>query len=445
MRAALLTVKSNGVESKQLLRVNEAKVDEDRKLLIERVAASRYISRSARLRDLLLYLTECAAEGSSEIHEQDIGHRVFGRDPDYDTASDNIVRVHASTLRKRLEQYFSGEGAHERWIVEIPRGNYVPVFRERAETDAASALAPPEHVATKHRDWRLILVAGLAAAFALATAYMAYERFANERPPIDQRGPTVRAFWSQLFSGPDNTNIVLDDAAVGLYQELGGRNLSLSEYFDRSYQRTLSQGAAATKLDETTASAIIVHRYSSASSAQFVWKLSALAGPLATRGVVLLARDFSVHALKSGNTILLANTRSNPWMEPFLPRLGLRWNFDKASGTFYPVDTWAAGEPKSFRGNSESGDNHEGYCSISLVPNLGGNGNVLLVSATGGSAFNAAAAFLGDEAALQQLRKMLPEKKDNLFPYFEALIRVKGRSSLPRDATVVICRLGRET
>ena len=37
--------------------VNVSKSAEERKLLIERVVASRYVNRSARLRDLLLYLT----------------------------------------------------------------------------------------------------------------------------------------------------------------------------------------------------------------------------------------------------------------------------------------------------------------------------------------------------------------------------------------------------
>jgi hypothetical protein len=40
-----------------------------------------------------------------EIHEQEIGRKVFGCSADYDTATDNIVRVHASMLRKRLDQY----------------------------------------------------------------------------------------------------------------------------------------------------------------------------------------------------------------------------------------------------------------------------------------------------------------------------------------------------
>src|SRR2546423_13881306 len=111
--------------------------EQESRKLVERVAASRYLAKSARLRDLLVYLSDRVLIGSaSEIHEQEIGHRVFGRPTDYDTGADNIVRVHASTLRKRLEQYFAEEGAAEPLILEIPKGNYAPVFRKR-ESPAA--------------------------------------------------------------------------------------------------------------------------------------------------------------------------------------------------------------------------------------------------------------------------------------------------------------------
>jgi len=66
---------------------------------------------------------------------------------------------------------------------------------------------------------------------------------------------------------------------------------------------------------------------------------------------------------------------------------------------------------------------------------------VLIVSATGGSAFNAAAAFLGDESAMSSLRKRLPGT--GRFPGFEALIRVKERRTQPGDAVVVVCRPAR--
>ncbi len=73
-----------------------------------------------------------------EVHEQEVGHKVFGRTPGYDTAADNIVRVHASMLRKRLELYFASEGRDEPLILEIPKGNYAPIFHPRGETPPAS-------------------------------------------------------------------------------------------------------------------------------------------------------------------------------------------------------------------------------------------------------------------------------------------------------------------
>jgi hypothetical protein len=328
-------------------------------------------------------------------------------------------------------------------IVEIPRGNYAPVFRQR---EFARASLPPEPVPALApapvRDWRLPALGVLAAIFAISTAVLLMRGTTSIPVPALQRGPTVRIFWAQVFRGPQNTDLVLDDAAVSLYQELTGRNLALSEYFDRSYLRTVPEGAQAAKLDESNASSIVLRRQSSFSNANFLWKLFQLWGPDARRATLVFARDYSFHALKSDNAVLLGNPRSNPWMEPFLPRTGLRWMYDKATATYYPVDTWAGTEPKIFRG-ADVNEVREGYCAISLVPNLGGNGNVLMISATGGSAFNAAADFLADEPAMARLRQSLPAAKDNAFPYFEALVRVKGRSSQPKDAVVVVSRPAR--
>jgi hypothetical protein len=53
---------------------------DSRKLLVERVASSRYIGKSARLRALLVYLCEQVLEhDAQEIHEQEVGRAVFGR------------------------------------------------------------------------------------------------------------------------------------------------------------------------------------------------------------------------------------------------------------------------------------------------------------------------------------------------------------------------------
>jgi hypothetical protein len=53
---------------------------------------------------------------------------------------------------------------------------------------------------------------------------------------------------------------------------------------------------------------------------------------------------------------------------------------------------------------------------------------------------NSGADFLSDNQALAELRSRLPGRSRDPFPYFEALIRMRGRSTLPRDAVVVVCR-----
>src|SRR5438552_1019992 len=173
------------------------KATDARRSLIDRLAASRYVSRSARLRDLLLYLSaRVLDEEATEIHEQELGHKVFGRPRDYDTATDNIVRVHASMLRKRLDQYFASEGASEHLILEIPKGNYAPVFRERSETEPALAA---QDRAEPQGDRRIVIFGLLACLFAASTTFLLWRDISLKTRASETRGrPTVALFWSQM-------------------------------------------------------------------------------------------------------------------------------------------------------------------------------------------------------------------------------------------------------
>ena len=91
---------------------------------------------------------------------------VFGRPADYDTSHDTLVRVQVSQLRKKLQEHFSEEGRDEPLIIEIPKGNYVPVFRPRAElleTAPAPApyLPPPVRPRRGGRTFALGIAAGM--------------------------------------------------------------------------------------------------------------------------------------------------------------------------------------------------------------------------------------------------------------------------------------------
>ncbi len=110
-----------------------------------RVANSSYFCKGPKLRAFLLYVCENTIHGGPEnVREQLIGSKVFGRAVDYVLNEDNIVRVEARELRKRLEAYFANEGKNEPIVIDMPKGAYVPVFRPREEAALPPAESEPE-------------------------------------------------------------------------------------------------------------------------------------------------------------------------------------------------------------------------------------------------------------------------------------------------------------
>jgi hypothetical protein len=106
---------------------------DERWVLIKRIADSAQFRASARLREFLFYITDCAVRNApEETTEQQIGLRVFHRAPGYNSSEDSIVRTHARLLRQKLDAYFAEEGRDEPFIVEVPKGHYLPVFVRRA-------------------------------------------------------------------------------------------------------------------------------------------------------------------------------------------------------------------------------------------------------------------------------------------------------------------------
>ena len=89
-------------------------------------------ARNERLSRFLRFVVDQSLEGrDSEIKESVIAVEVFDRNADYDPKLDSIVRTEAGRLRARLSEYYSGQGRNDPVVVELPKGGYVPLFRER--------------------------------------------------------------------------------------------------------------------------------------------------------------------------------------------------------------------------------------------------------------------------------------------------------------------------
>jgi adenylate cyclase len=128
---------------------------------LERVLASTTFARSDRLSKLLRSLVERSLEGrESELKETSIGVELFGRKADYDPKLDSTVRTEASRLRARLVEYYSSEGNRNPFVIELPKGGYVPKLR----------VPEPATIGAPTRPSRVWLATCLAAFGAVAVA-----------------------------------------------------------------------------------------------------------------------------------------------------------------------------------------------------------------------------------------------------------------------------------
>ena len=150
---------------------------------LDAVLAAREFVRAPRLAHLLTYLCEKQFAGEeNQIKEYSVGVEVFGRGASFDQDSDSIVRVEANRLRKRLAEYYAGEGASHELQITIPVGQYVPRFTRSARSaaneparrteDPAAGLAvlsasPRARKIWRAAKWTLDTMAGVLAILAL--------------------------------------------------------------------------------------------------------------------------------------------------------------------------------------------------------------------------------------------------------------------------------------
>jgi hypothetical protein len=105
---------------------------------LSRILDSDFFRSSDKCCRFLRYITEKLLEGCppEALKERVIGTEVFHRSVDYDTAQDNVVRVTATEVRKRLAQYYRDPGASEDSVFTLHPGSYAISLQGKSfETD----------------------------------------------------------------------------------------------------------------------------------------------------------------------------------------------------------------------------------------------------------------------------------------------------------------------
>jgi len=429
---------------------------EERRALIERIAASEQFKRSARLRDFLLYVGgQSLKDGCPEIHEQEIGAKVFGRPSAYDRSQDNIVRVNATELRKRIELYFVSEGAQETLSLEIPRGAYKPVFHRRSteclsgpglstevfdpsaavlQGDATASPIPLGRNYHIHLLWATVCIA---LALAVACLLLFQKDRAMHRLLYTWEGkPAVSALWQDFVKPSQRTDIVLPDASLSIREELTGRPVSLSDYIDRQYMNE-AESPAVSKDRRDDLGDIYSHNlvaFGDFRAAQRILALSPVGSPLQ----LTLSRFFQAESVKTDNLILIGGKKANPWVYLFDDQMNFGLDYDMPSGLGYVANRHPLpGEAASYTPTSLYPNGFVGYSVVAYLPNPSHNGNVIILTGTDSDATSAAAEFLTSEEQLGKFRKTLNAEH---FPHFEVLLKTSRLSGTSLSSEILAYR-----
>ena len=212
---------------------------------LERLLASSYFSHSKRFPTFLRFVVQHALAGQAELlKERTLGIEIFGRNPDYDTAADPIVRVTAAEIRKRIAQYYQEPGREEEIRISLPSGSYVPHFQwphvRGQETEALSLPKDTAHAAAERRPlytrkWVVAVIVLLAVTAAVGALFWR----SAERSPYDP-------FWGPILGS--NEPVLLCIADQTQYSEIALRDAA-----DPTHQNVLKDNLSAVVMDDMNA------------------------------------------------------------------------------------------------------------------------------------------------------------------------------------------------
>lgn len=173
---------------------------------LDAILASYHFRGSKRYPALLRYVVSAALDGhAGDLKERTLGVEVFGRDPDYDTSADPVVRFSASEVRKRIAQYYHEKGSQTGLQIEMPLGSYAPEFHYRdpqssdAKNDASAsklAASRDDHRVSLRRYRAVILAMAVLLLVVAAAGIFSYRRLASSTVAVDAR------LWDPLFKSP---------------------------------------------------------------------------------------------------------------------------------------------------------------------------------------------------------------------------------------------------
>jgi hypothetical protein len=176
---------------------------------LARLLTSTLFNHSKHYPSLLRYVVNETLEGrGSHLKERALGVEVFGRDADYDTNADPVVRTSACEVRKRIAQYYHETGHEDEIRIDLPLGSYIPEFRFAPVRPAPIVVVPDDppppsgriaaiRSVAERRSVRVIAAAAAAAILGIGAVEM------------PRKVSPIESFWAPVLGSTDSVMLAV--------------------------------------------------------------------------------------------------------------------------------------------------------------------------------------------------------------------------------------------
>ncbi len=410
---------------------------------LERILQSRHFAKAPKKRRFLEFVClETISGRGGQLNEHLIGMEVYERGPDFDPHEDSIVRVQAHELRKSLARYYEQEGKRDPIRIDLPPGNYMPVFT-RAPEEAPAPAAEATRAGRPGRRWeRLALLLLLGATATLSIALVQFYRYRPAEPAwAVSYTPAMEWFWGRFLPPAAPPLIVLPVHPILRAAHEGDSDRTrasgyvipkdeLTEFRDTVHYRELKQFAFVPSTTDFTAIGETLGLVR-------LFQLFASAGQSVR---VKAARLVDFEEVKASNAILLGGNQA--WSgRIFLYKEGF-WFHEGLIKNMRPQP----GELSVYRPVFDPVTNQlrRDYALVLMLPNENRERRILLSYGIYTQGSQAAIEFMTNPDRLEELRRALlaasPDGK-TLPDYFQALIETTVENAVPGPSSLVAVRL----
>jgi hypothetical protein len=422
---------------------------------LQEVLSSEAFMGGHRAQDFLRVVVEHALAGQLDcLRERMLGAEMFGRPIDYDTGNDAVVRVKASEVRKRLTQYYLSQTTPPTVQIELPAGSYAPHFHwspvevlptpcepASSQLDSVSTQSQPSAGSSpdaeiaprwnlRHWVFRALLLAAYSSVL-LSLGWFAAVRFTTPHRTPKAADP----IWAAIFDGKRNTYIVPADIGFNLLEDLSHHPMGLADYLKGEYLEQPLSG-----VDVHSAKGLLSQRLTSFVDAQVIDYLAALPEYDPQRTFLRFPRDLRLDDLKDANTVLIGSVGSNPWAAIADNSANFHIVYHQGmEGATIVNEKPQPGEQTSYESHWDE-PSHETFALIDFLPNLGGNGRLLLIQGLDVAGTQAAAEALFNSDAVAPTLQRATRPDGSIRP-FEILVRSTSINWNAADSQVIAVRI----